>query len=149
MDIALLQTGEDFEFDIGIDAPDLKTDAGMRTAILISLFTHRNAEIDDDLPDGGTNRRGWWADIVSDVQGDKIGSRLWLLNRSKQTLETLLRAKEYAQEALQWLLDDGIAARLVVETEWVARGTLGIRVQIYKAYGEPFDQVFEYSLEAL
>ncbi len=147
MDIALKHT-TGFEFDIGIAAPDLATDAGMRTAVIISLFTDRIAEAVDDV-DANANRRGWWADILSDVQGDKIGSRLWLLGRSKQTKDTLLRAKEYAQEALQWLLDDGVASRLQIETEWVERSTLGIRVQIYKAAGEPFDQVFEYSLEAL
>ncbi|HEY9200775.1 MAG TPA: phage GP46 family protein [Gammaproteobacteria bacterium] len=148
MDIALLQAGSGFDFDIGIDAPDLTTDHGLRTAITISLFTDRSAEVSDDV-DTNTNRRGWWADILSEVQGDNTGSRLWLLGRSKQTKDTLLRAKEHAQEALQWLLDDGAASRLLIETEWVARGTLGIRVQIYKAAGEPFDQVFEYSLEAL
>ncbi len=147
MDIAFKHT-TGYEFDIGIAAPDLATDAGMRTAVIISLFTDRIAEAVDDV-DANANRRGWWADILSDVQGDKIGSRLWLLGRSKQTKDTLLRAKEYAQEALQWLLDDGVASRLQIETEWVERSTLGIRVQIYKAAGEPFDQVFEYSLEAL
>lgn len=147
MDIALRQK-HDFSFDIEIDGSQLKSDKGMRTAILISIFTDRNAEPDDVIPDGSTNRRGWWADTYSNIQNDKVGSRLWLLKRSKETLETLLRAREYTEEALQWLLDDGIASRIIVETEWVSRSVMGIRVQILKVTGEPFDQIFEYSLES-
>ena len=140
MDMALKQsTG--FDFDIGIDGPDVLHDNGLRTAIIISLFTHRLAEPDDEIPDGSTNRRGYW--------NGAIGSRLWLLNRSKQTLNTLLRAKEYEEEAVQWLIDDVVNSRMVIETEWVSRGVLGIRVQLFKAENEPFDEIFEYSLEAL
>ena len=38
---------------------------------------------------------------VTAVEGDKVGSRLWLLGRSKRTADTLSRLEEYAREALR------------------------------------------------
>ena len=40
-DIALIQTGHG-KFDIGIDAPDLATDDGLETAVIILLFTDKS-----------------------------------------------------------------------------------------------------------
>lgn len=83
-------------------------------AVINSLFSWKRAEDDDELP--GTSREGWWADSFND-DGDRFGSRLWLLSRSKITDETLLRAEEYAQEALQWLIDDGVAVSIDMKAE--------------------------------
>jgi phage gp46-like protein len=99
----------------------------LRTAVLISLFTDREAETDDVIPDGTTDPRGWWAQA--------IGSRIWLLYRSKQTAETLRNARDYASEALQWLLDAGIAARIDVQTLYPRPGFLGWIINIYKTDG--------------
>lgn len=84
-------------------------------SIIISLFTWRRANPDDELP--GTNKYGWWGDTTANVTNDRIGSRLWLLSRSKLTTETVQKAKEYAEEALQWLIDDGVAASVQVQSE--------------------------------
>jgi len=102
-------------------------------AVVISLFTWRRAAPDDDLP--GDQRMGWWGDSVPTVPNDRIGSRLWLLARAKLTSETLTRATEYAREALHWLIDDGIAARVDVESARVNTFTLGLACRIYKADG--------------
>ena len=64
-------------------------------AVLISLFTWRRANADDDLP--GNDRMGWWGDSHPPVDNDRIGSRLWLLSRAKIVPETLARAKAYAE----------------------------------------------------
>jgi len=132
-----LQEG-DFNFETGNQ--DLETDDSLETAVVISLFTDRRAKIDDELPDpNNPDRRGWWGDLVSPVvEGDQIGSRLWLLNREK-TLETVLvRAKEYAEESLKWLLEDGVAVKVVAETErqgLVGNDRLALKVEIYKIDG--------------
>ena len=90
--------------------------ADLTRAVTISLFTWRRANPDDDLP--GDLRMGWWGDSFPSVPNDRIGSRLWLLSRAKLTAETVTRAREYAEEALRWLVEDGIAAR--VEPQIVA-----------------------------
>ena len=75
---------------------------------------------------------GWWGDSFAPVEGDRIGSRLWLLARAKLLADTPAKAKEYAQEALQWLLDDGVAAKVDVQAERQGLETLAMRVVIYK-----------------
>jgi phage gp46-like protein len=99
-------------------------------AVSISLFTWRRAQPDDYLP--GTERMGWWGDSFAPVEGDRIGSRLWLLARAKLLADTPAKAKEYAEEALQWLLDDGVAAKVDVQAERQGLETLAMRVVIYK-----------------
>lgn len=148
MDIALNYNSSTRTFDIDASGTDLAQDNSLRTAIIISLFTDRRANADDVIPDGTDNYRGWWADAYSDVKGDLIGSRLWLLDREKQTTDVLARAKEYVREALQWLLDDGIATHMSIETEWVQRGVLGILVTLTLANGSDYADSFNYSLES-
>ena len=50
-------------------------------AVIISLFTWRRADANDDLD--SSEKYGWWADQFSDVVNDKIGSKLWQLQRKK------------------------------------------------------------------
>jgi phage gp46-like protein len=135
-DIALRPLDERLSgFDVALDAADLATDAGLETAVILSLFVDRRAEPDDALPDGGEDRRGWWADAWPGVEGDRIGARLWLLAREKETLATLRRAEEYAEEALAWLIEDGVARRVGVTAERVRAGLLGLSVEIQRPDG--------------
>lgn len=89
----------------------------LESAIIMSLFTDRRANVDDDIPDGG-GRRGWFGDTFPPVENDRIGSRLWLLSREKSTTQTLNRARDYCYEALQWLIDDGVCDALTVDVEF-------------------------------
>ena len=79
----------------------------LETAILISLFTDRLARTDDGID--GDDRRGWWGDTNSEYP---IGSRLWLVRREKLTTKVALKAEDYANEALVWLLDDGVVTAI-------------------------------------
>ena len=79
--------------------------------MLISLFTDRVAAASDVLPDASGDRRGWWGDLGQDVP---IGSRLWLLSRSKLVPSIAATAKGYIAEALQWLIDDGVAGSIQI-----------------------------------
>ena len=114
MDIALRYDPESQVFDLALEDGELAADEGLQTAVILSLFTDRLADDDDRLPDGGNDRRGWWADAYNERPH---GSRLWLLSREKTEEAVLRRAKTYAEEALAWLIEDGIAAEVVVEAE--------------------------------
>jgi phage gp46-like protein len=94
--------------DLAIESDDLASDAGLRTAVELSLFTDRRANDDDALPGADDDRRGWWADEFLQVDGDRMGSRLWLLSRSKRTPDVVPRAEQFAREALAWLLEDRV-----------------------------------------
>ncbi len=97
----------DLQLNTGLD---IATDSSLDTAILISLFTDRY--------DQETKQGGWWGD---DYVGSSsmLGSRLWLLNKSKVDVQTLRNAENYAREALQWLLDDKLLTNLTINCQWV------------------------------
>lgn len=133
---------KDFAGDWQILAgPGFEEDDGLETAVIISLFTDRRAEIDDQI--SGDNRRGWWGDLLTEVEGDRIGSRLWLLAREKQLPNVLSKAREYAEEALQWLIEDGIASAVGVEAEIIRTGVLGLAIEIVRTGAPPVKYRFE------
>lgn len=123
--------------DIQVVANDVSIDEGLQTAIVVSLFSDRRADDVDALPFGHTDRRGWWGDVYPTIPEDRIGSRLWLLSREKELPVVLVRAKEYAVEALQWLLTDRVASRVDVVTEFTRAGMLGIGVTVYRPVVDP------------
>jgi phage gp46-like protein len=101
--------------DLAIENNDLAVDDGLNTAVMLSLFLDARAEDDDILPDGKTDRRGWWGDEFSEVPGDRWGSRLWLLERMKPTPENFNLAEEFARESLAWMVRDAVAAAVDAE----------------------------------
>lgn len=119
-DIALLLDAEAFAFDIHVVDGSLAVDDGLKTAIALSLFTDARARADDALPTADADPRGWWGNAFPQedaLADDELGSRLWLLERSKTTADVVARARTYAAEALAWLVQDGIARSVEVETE--------------------------------
>lgn len=123
---------------------DLETGDQLKTAVWMSLFSDRRALTDDRLPDFEGERRGWWGDSYADpddaaLESDRIGSRLWLLQRESLTAHTVERARQYAQESLSWLVSDGIAAKVDVQVQRVfSQGihTLGAVIMIQLNNGE-------------
>lgn len=135
-------------YDFALDGPDLASDDGLETAVIISLFTDRRAADDDVLPDPTGDRRGWCMDAWPVVVGYLIGSRLWELHREKQLQSVVNRAREYAQEALAWFVEDGIAKRVAVEAEIVRQGVLGLGVVIERTDQPVAQYRFDYFWQA-
>jgi phage gp46-like protein len=140
-DFALIWNADRYAADLSISRNDLVAEDGLRTATILSLFVDRRADDGDVLPGGQTDRRGWWADAIPVVEGDKIGSRLWLLARAKRTTEFLRRAEEYAREALEWLLTDKIVESIEVAAEFLSdsvRGDgYGLTVKLTRPKADP------------
>lgn len=111
----------------------------LQTAIILSLFSDRRAGPDDTLPMHDTERRGWVGDeyMASDFDDrlDAWGSKLWLVYFGKVTQPKLEAARFAADEALQWLVRDGIASRIVVQSSWEGERAdrLAVRPTIYQA----------------
>lgn len=141
--------GEVGLFDLNLRLGDLDQRDELGTALLISIFTDRRANPDDRLPVEGESRRGFWGDDFADVQGDLIGSRLWLLSREKQTDQTLARAKEYVDEAVDWLIEDGVANKVDTQVEWVRSGVLGIQIDVFRPSGENYNFRYDYAWQQL
>lgn len=108
-------------------------------AVLISLFSWRRANPDDNAP----VPMGWWGDTYPTVTGDRIGSRLWLLGREKITNDTLNRARDYASEALQWMIDDGVAARIDVSSTRIGMDAAQLTIDIYQRDGTAWNMRFD------
>lgn len=126
-DIALVL--KDNCFDLNIVDNDLEADKGLETAVALSLFTNKRVE-EEELPDLETDRQGWWGDMFPQVDLDKIGSRLWTIERSKRTTETLRRSEELCKEALNWMLEDGLASAIKVNSEYNSDKHLIINIEI-------------------
>ena len=129
---------------------DLQTGQDLETACLVSLFTDKLATPDFVPTDGTSDRRGWWADLYNDAP---LGSNLWQLERAKKTRDTLGLARRYAQDALQWLIDDGVAASVVVDTRWlgdaVGSTMMGIAIAITQPDGSLTRFVFGWAWDNL
>lgn len=147
MDILIAFDEQLLTGDIRTVGGNIETDPTIRTAVVICIFTDALANPDDELPAGETDRRGWWGDFLSDFDTDKIGSRRWVYVREKQTQETAENIREADQEALQCLIDDGIAKAVSVSTQWIARGVLAEEIIITKPNGDQvnwrFNQLWE------
>lgn len=107
-------------------------------AVIISLFSWRRAETDDNAP----TPMGWWGDTYPTVTGDRIGSRLWLLGREKITTDTLNRAQGYAAESLQWMTEDGVAARVDVTSVRSGLSDASLAIVIYQRDGSAWNMEF-------
>lgn len=111
----------------GSEDTDLSSfeDDELLTAVVISLFTDGKSFPDDGVE--APRRRGWWGDTFDDV---RIGSRLWLLTRSTLSESVAERAKEYAEESLRWLVDDGHVRAVRVMTELEQPDRLLLKVEL-------------------
>lgn len=119
----------------------LQRSSDLATAVLISLFSDAQADSDDALPDAAAGRRGWW--------GGAIGSKLWLRQRAKPTPALLVQVKDDIQQALAWLVDDGVAASVDVATEFTRPGMLGARITIHRGAGPSLSLRFANLWDAL
>ena len=135
MDLRLVFDRARLTADLSLSGALLDVDDGLRSAVIVSLCTDRRA---DALPP-----------VVAGVpiDGDRIGSRLWLLSREKQLRQVVNRAREYAAEALDWLIEDGIAERVEVDAEILRTGMLGLEIVIHRPPGDAVDFRFAFAWE--
>ncbi len=135
----------DFGADIQVSGGDLLPDDGLASAVLISLFTDARAPQLSELPQGETSLRGWWGDLDQRT----TGSLLWLIQREKTIPEVALRAKEYAEDALAWMIEQGVAESVTVEAQLVRPSGLQLKIKITrgasKQYSYLWDAVEEYA----
>jgi phage gp46-like protein len=137
-DIALVENLETGKWDLSLAGADLATDDGLQTAVALSIICDAYAAPDDVIPDGSTDRRGYWGDAFSIIQGDNLGSKDWLLSREKQLPAVLAQAIQSAKDALQWMIDDGIAGSISVTGSWIQTGAFQRIITITKPDGSTF-----------
>lgn len=114
-DVALIWDPANLRADFALGPADLVVGSELASAIVVSLFTDP----------------GWWGNTYED---DDWGCRLLELRRAKHSNETLLRARDYCQAALAWLIEDGVARAVDVQTAWQG-SLLAIAITVTQATG--------------
>lgn len=135
-DIATIWNATTQRGDWQITANDLATEGGLATAVAISLGTDRRADDGDALPLNSADPRGWWGDIPADGgPADPWGVKFWLRRRASFSGDIANILIADAQQALQWLIDDGVAASVTVtaQTQSPPLGTVVLTVTINRA----------------
>lgn len=125
MSLALGVTEEGLDLVLG--PAGLVQDESIGSLVLVSMLSDARAR-DEDVDFLGTNppRRGWWADS----EGDRFGSRLWLLERRVINERTLRDAESMAKDALAWLVDEGIASSVSAVATRLPQNAIGIAIDI-------------------
>jgi phage gp46-like protein len=120
----------------------------LETAVLLSLFTDRVKDVDFVLTDGTTDPRGFWADVY---EGFDLGSTLWELERVKITDRPALklRIQGMCNDALQWLVDDGVAASVVTTATFLTPSIIGITIVITKPDGTKAPFVYQWAWQGV
>ncbi len=106
---------------------------GLKMAVYISMFTDRRFGDENGAPPVKDDRRGWWGDSLLAGSGDSDGSQLWTLDREKILIpDTLNAAQGYIDEALEWMIEDGVATEIDIFVERRDLYTLGFQITIHR-----------------
>ncbi len=149
-DVAFLDVGGP-NIDIDIQAGDLVAENGLETAVLVSLYSDRYVP-PEELPAGfaeAGDPRGWWADAIAEIPNDRIGSRFWLLARGKINNDTANQMREFAQEALAWMIEAGFAARIDTSSLVTAGESVQLFISILRPSGAEIPLKFLWDGQAL
>ena len=99
-------------------------------SVIISLFSWARAHDDDEIEGG--RRNGFWGDTYEDEAGAVTGSRLWLQRRQKLTDEVLQKCKDFCEQALAWLVTEGVASTVKVSVERNGLDRVDILVEVVR-----------------
>lgn len=110
-DIKLTKSGE--IYDISIDENgDIESGDFFDSSLLYSIFGEQRAN-EDEMPDP-KRRRGWIGNQHSDYEN---GSKLWLYEQARVTRTLLNDITTTINNAVKWLIDDGLLKNITVNTE--------------------------------
>lgn len=124
--------------DIAISNGDISTADDLGTAVLVSLFSDARVSSSEGTAQG--DPRGFWGDDADDEDTYPTGSLLWTLEGKTIINQTLIDAKKYCEDALEWMVRDEIAKSIDVIVTRTGLETLEIGIVIHR----PNDQTYKY-----
>lgn len=128
MQDVLIRANRDGLYDLVVDGNLFASAGGFETAIPVSLFTDARAPA--ALVAEPQNRRGWIGNLMTAQTMRQLGSILWVLDQTRLTQETLNIARLAAQDAFQWMIDDGVALAVLVDVVRASQSGIIIHIQI-------------------
>lgn len=115
--------GENY-YDISFTNGDFTLTRGLITAFMMSIF----CEVRDDSIEVPQQRGGWAGNQLQPLEGYEQGSLIWTLYQSNSAADIATQAQQFIEDGLQWLIDDGIAKDIEVETNIVASNKLVAKI---------------------
>lgn len=142
-DIALTAK-QDGSFDLDFDekSKDLVLSDSLYNAVAISIGTYardRNLKPNSAVLDPQLG--GWWADALDPL--GTLGGYLYEAYPGKISDSTLTKVKELVAEALQWLIDDGVAKTVKCDVRADENDIVTVAVAIEKPDGATDDYKYE------
>ena len=124
----------DFEWT---DSGDISTAQTLDTYILMCLFEEFRATA-AEIPTSQL-RRGWLGN--ESTPGFQQGSKAWQFEQERITGSTLAELGPVVRNALQPLIDEGIAVNVSVETPQLRNGKVCVFINLFRD-GSPVDRRF-------
>jgi phage gp46-like protein len=152
-DIRLVQNNLFPKYSVTLDwqlLPDgtLDDSQALATAVCVALGTDALASPEDVLPDpDSSDRCGWWGDLDAELiwDGWPIGSKLWLLRRSKiapasaREGSTLVMVENYIRAAMQPFVDHKICSSFDIWATRVDKQRIDALLRIYRGPQRPIE----------
>ena len=61
----------------------------------------------------------------------------------------LVKAKQYCADALQWLIDDGVASSVDVDASYPQNGTLAVQITIHRGDGKSLKLAYSWAWQGV
>lgn len=129
---------ENNKLDINLE----KEENELESSVLFSLFS--NQYISAEELNSENSLGGWWGDLITpETKIKRLGSKIYIMLRDKLLPDTKDKLKTYIEEALQWLIDDGVAVNLLVDVQKLTETSLASSVEIVRPQGKK-NQKYEF-----
>ena len=146
---------QDGSFDLDFDGKtmDLKTTDSLLNAVAVSIGSYaRNRNLKPNSVVLEPQFCGWWADAVDPV--GTLGGYIYEAFPGKLDAGTADKLKTLAKEALEWMVEDGIAKTIecdvnIIDDKLFGGKTAVIEVVINKPDGEYENYNFEINWKAI
>lgn len=162
-DIRLVQNNQFPKYSVTLDWSllsdgTLDDTQALATAVCIALGTNALASDTDILPDpDSSDRCGWWGDLDAELiwNGWPIGSKLWLLRRSKitpasaQQGSTLTMVENYIRVCIQPFVDRRICSAFDAIATRVDTQRIDALVRLYRGSAKPIELQYEILWDAM
>lgn len=134
------------DYDIAFDEVngDLLTSDSLENAVVISIGTYARERKLGKVANLKPNVGGWWGDAL-DEKGT-LGGYLYEAFPGKLTDDTARRVEKLCDEALEWILDDGIAQSIYHSVEIIDNETMSLTIGITRPDGSQ-DGPYMYELK--
>lgn len=127
------------DYDLQLDEDgDIKTEDFFDTSLIYSIYGERRADQSEvPLP---RLRRGWIGNEFEDYEN---GSKIWLYYQSKIKRSILNEIESEAENAVQWMVDDGFAIGVVKANAIVENNGVSLDISIQRPDSEVDQRHFE------